>query len=240
MADLLEVLDLQAGYGGNAVLQGVTMNVAESETVLLLGPNGHGKSTLALAISGGLEPTGGEVRFLGERIDGLSRAETLRAGLVHIPQGDALFPEMTVLQNLVVASGFSREAWGQRKTALAEVFEFFPRLAERSSQAAASLSGGERRMLALGRGLMMPSRLLVIDEPALGLAPIVADEVYSRIREIAKEGRSVLLIDESATHAEIAERVYVMQSGEIVSHVPSDKFFDHPDLVNNYFTGLSA
>lgn len=236
---LLQATDVCAGYDGNRVLHEVTFGVAEGETVVILGPNGHGKSTFAQAISGSLPLDRGSVELCGTRIDTLTRAAIVHAGLVHVPQGDMLFPEMTVLENLYVAAGYRRDAWRTRKERLNEVFELFPRLEERRRQQASTLSGGERRMLALGRGLMTPSRLLVIDEPSLGLAPLVVDEVYRRIATIRDSGRSVLLIDESASHMELADRVCVMQSGQIIRELTVDEFNRDSELVETYFVGGS-
>ncbi|MGH7966720.1 MAG: ABC transporter ATP-binding protein [Candidatus Binatia bacterium] len=239
MTALLEVDSIRCGYGGNTVLNGVSLIVGDGETVLLLGPNGHGKSTLARAISGVLPIYSGSISFAGGAVSGQSPGTVLRRGLVHIPQGDLMFPEMTVLENLVVAAGLDRLGWRNRGRRLDEVFELFPRLEERSRQLASTLSGGERRMLALGRGLMRPAELLVIDEPSLGLAPILVSEVYGKISQIAAEdGRSVLLIDESATHLDIADRILVMQSGEIVMERTAERFLDDRELVETYFVGL--
>jgi branched-chain amino acid transport system ATP-binding protein len=204
-----------------------------------LGPNGHGKSTFALAIAGLLTLYGGEIFFSNRRVDGLSRREILDRGLVLVAQGDSLYREMTVADNLLAATAFHRSIWRARRERLRDVYALFPALEAIAKRLAGSLSGGERRMLALGCGLMTPCRLIVIDEPSLGLAPLVVQEVHQKIREIANEGRSVLVIDESASHIDLVDRVCVMQAGEIVSDMGTKAFMKDPRLVETYFIGAA-
>lgn len=214
---MLKVIDLHAGYGGSEVLHSVSLQVGEGEAVVILGPNGHGKSTLLRAISGLIRPTAGRVELDGRVISDLPPHEIVAAGIIHIPQGDLPFPELTVMENLLMGA-YRSEAWQQRQQRLEQVFALFPVLAERRNQLARSLSGGERRMLALGRGLMGKARLLMIDEPSLGLAPFLIDNVYETIREIKeKQGLAILLADENADHiAGLADRVYLLESGSLV------------------------
>ena len=237
---LLAVDELFAGYGGSSVLEDVSMRVADGETVVLLGPNGHGKSTLARAVSGVLPASSGRIQFLGRRIESLSPAQIVALGLVHIPQGDLLFPEMSVLENLLAPTAYNRSLWKARRRRLDHVFEVFPLLRSRASQPANTLSGGERRMLALGRGLMVPARLLVIDEPALGLAPAVVEEVYRRIHDIKRAGIAVLLIEESANHLTLADRVYLLQNGRIEREAVGATVLHDAALVDTYFFGEPA
>jgi branched-chain amino acid transport system ATP-binding protein len=237
---LLAVRDLSAGYGGSSVLEGVSLRVDAGETVVVLGPNGHGKSTLVRAISGLVPDQGGAIEFLGRRIDGLSPAQIVALGLVQIPQGDLLFPEMSVLENLLAAVANQRSLWKARRGRLEHVFELFPLLRQRAGQPANTLSGGERRMLALGRGLMALARLLVIDEPALGLAPTIVDEVYQRIADIKESGVAILLIEESANHLGVADRVYLLQNGRIERESDGATLLNDAALVDTYFFGEPA
>ena len=213
---LLRLSDVRAGYGETEVLHGVSLHVADGETVVMLGPNGHGKTTLLRTISGLLPARGGDVAFAGQRLTGRQPDAIVGLGVIHIPQGDLLFPEMTVLENLLMGA-YHADAWSRRRARLDEIFEFFPLLHERQKQLARTLSGGERRMLALGRGLMGEARLLMIDEPSLGLAPVIIEDLYRRIGEIKESGRSILLVEESAAHVEgLADRVYLLENGLII------------------------
>jgi branched-chain amino acid transport system ATP-binding protein len=231
---MLKVTDLQAGYGGSTVLHGVSLEVKDGEAVVILGPNGHGKTTLLRAISGLVKPTAGTVEFDGQVISRLNPAEIVAAGVVHIPQGDLPFPELTVLDNLLMGA-YLPDAWRQRKQKLEQVYELFPVLKERPRQLARSLSGGERRMLALGRGLMGNAKILVIDEPSLGLAPFLIEEVYQRIRDINKSGMSILLADENADHIEgLADRVYLLESGSIVGQGTAEEMLRNEALLAAY------
>ncbi len=213
---MLSVEGVSAGYGGSVVLHSVSLQVNEGEAVVLLGPNGHGKTTLLRVISGLVRPLEGSVRFDDVELTDLRPDEIVAAGVVHIPQGDLPFPLMSVTENLLMGA-YPSQVWRERQGRLDQVLELFPGLASRRNQLARSLSGGERRMLALGRGLMGKARILLIDEPSLGLAPGLAEQVYSRIADIRKTGISILLVDESANHVEgFAQRVYVMGAGMIV------------------------
>jgi branched-chain amino acid transport system ATP-binding protein len=231
---MLKVTDLEAGYGGSVVLHGVSLEVRDGEAVVILGPNGHGKTTLLRAISGLVRPTAGTVEFDGNVISRLNPADVVASGVVHIPQGDLPFPELTVLENLLMGA-YLPSAWQQRKQKLQQVYELFPVLGERPRQLARSLSGGERRMLALGRGLMGNARILVVDEPSLGLAPFLIDEVYQKIHDINKSGMSILLADENADHIEgFADRVYLLESGSIVGAGTADSMLRDEALLAAY------
>lgn len=213
---VLELSGVRSGYGDTVVLRDLSIHVGDGETVVILGPNGHGKTTLLRTVSGLLPLRAGEITFAGQRLNRRAPDAIAGLGVVHIPQGDLLFPEMTVLENLLMGA-YAAPAWARRKTRLEEIFAFFPRLGERQRQLARTLSGGERRMLAIGRGLMGEGRLLMIDEPSLGLAPVIIEELYRRIGEIKASGRSILLVEESAAHVEdLADRVYLIESGQIV------------------------
>jgi len=231
---MLKVTNLESGYGGSMVLHGVSLEVKDGEAVVLLGPNGHGKTTLLRTISGLIRPSAGRIEFDGKVLSEMSPAEIVAAGVVHIPQGDLPFPELTVLENLLMGA-YLPDAWKQRKQKLEQVYELFPVLRERSNQLARTLSGGERRMLALGRGLMSNAKLLMVDEPSLGLAPFLIEEVYRKIRDINKSGLSVLLADENADHiAGFADRVYLLEMGSIVSEGTAEEMLKNEALLAAY------
>lgn len=231
---MLTVTEIHAGYAGSGVLHGVTLRVADGEGVVILGPNGHGKTTLLRAISGLIHPTKGSIDFDGEDIARKRADEIAAAGIVHIPQGDLLFPEMTVAENLLMGA-YVKEAWSTRESKLADVYELFPALAERKGQLARSLSGGERRMLALGRGLMARARILLIDEPSLGLAPVATERIYESVRAIKGSGMSILLVDENANHVTgLADRVYLLESGQLVREGPAEQLLKDEALLAAY------
>jgi branched-chain amino acid transport system ATP-binding protein len=231
---MLKVSDLNAGYEGSEVLHSLSLQVGDGEAVVVLGPNGHGKTTLLRAISGLIHPTAGTIEFDGRVISGMRASEIVAAGIIHIPQGDLPFPELSVMENLLMGA-YRAEAWTERKSKLEQVFTLFPVLGERPNQLARSLSGGERRMLALGRGLMSKAKLLMIDEPSLGLAPFLIEDVYQTIRNIRKTGLSILLADENADQIEgLADRVYLLESGTLVKEGTVDDMFQDEALLAAY------
>lgn len=231
---MLQVTDLRAGYGGSEVLHSVSLHVSEGEAVVILGPNGHGKTTLLRAISGLIRPASGRAELDGRLISSLPPEEIVAAGVIHIPQGDLPFPEMTVLENLLMGA-YRAEAWRERHQRLDRVFHLFPRLAERRNQLARSLSGGERRMLGIARGLMGKARILMVDEPSLGLAPLVIEQVYETIREIKRTGLSILLVDENANHVSgLADRVYLLEAGVLVREGPAEALLKDEALLSAY------
>jgi branched-chain amino acid transport system ATP-binding protein len=213
---MLETKDLHASYGQTRVLHGIDLTVGDGEFVIVIGPNGHGKTTLLRTISGLMAPSRGEIVFAGRRIDGHRPDVIASDGLVHIPQGDLPFGDMTVEENLVLGA-FPADAWASRSGRLDHVFGIFPMLADRRGQRARTLSGGERRMLALGRGLMREAHMLMIDEPSLGLAPVIVNEVYRHIERIVASGVTLLLVEENFSHVQTFDaRVLVLESGRIV------------------------
>ena len=231
---MLTVTDLYAGYAGTEVLHAVSLQVGEGEAVVILGPNGHGKTTLLRAISGLIRPTTGTVELNGRVISNLRAEEIVAAGVIHIPQGDLLFSQMTVMENLLMGA-YLPDAWRERKQKLEQAFQLFPLLAERKNQLAASLSGGERRMLALGRGMMGSAKLLMIDEPSLGLAPRITEELYQTIKEINRNGLSILLVDENADHvADLAHRVYLLETGVFVGEGLAEQMLQDEALLSAY------
>lgn len=231
---MLAVRDLHAGYAGSEVLVGVSLRVDQGEGVVVLGPNGHGKTTLLRAISGLVRPTAGVVELDDELISDKRPDEIAAAGVIHIPQGDLLFPEMTVYENLVMGA-YVKRAWRERQQRLSRVYELFDWLPERKDQLARSLSGGERRMLALARGLMADARVLLIDEPSLGLAPVITEQIYASIRGIKESGLAILIADENANHLDaLADRVYLLETGSFVREAPADRLLADEALLAAY------
>jgi branched-chain amino acid transport system ATP-binding protein len=231
---MLELSGISAGYGPATVLHGVDLTVDKGECVVILGPNGHGKSTLLKTISGLIKAAEGTMRFIGDDITTARADEIARRGLVHIPQGDALFREMTVEDNLLMGS-FVKETWVDREARLEQTYELFPQLNDRRKQLAHTLSGGERRMLAIGRGLMAKAKLLMIDEPSLGLAPRIIEQIYDQIWVIKEGGMAILLADENADHVSgLADRVLLLESGVFVREGPADLLLADEALLGAY------
>ena len=213
---MLEVENIDAFYGEFQVLNSVSMNLGEGELHILLGPNGHGKSTFLKTTCGLMKPSSGSIRFMGEKIHHLACEKIVEMGIVYIAEDRELFPQMTVLENLKMGA-HNRHARAHEKESLEYVLEMFPRLSERIKSFASTLSGGEARMLAIGRGLMSKARFLAIDEPSLGLSPLFRSEVFKNIETIYKSGMGVLLVEQTMPKiADLADRIYLMEEGQIV------------------------
>ena len=213
---LLVVHEIEAYYGRVRALHSVSLEVAEGSVVALLGANGAGKTTTLRVISGLIRPTRGSVEFDGERIDGWTPDRVVRAGIVQVPEGRQIFADLTVRENLLLG-GYARSDLGRARQEPARVFDYFPRLRERLQQRAGTLSGGEQQMLAIGRALMGRPRLLVLDEPSLGLAPILVKEIFRVISEIRAAGTTVLLVEQNAHMAlDVADRAYVLETGSVI------------------------
>ena len=212
---MLRVEALEVAYGKIQALWGINVEIPEGEIVAVVGANGAGKTTMLKTLSGLLRPMAGRIALDDRRIDLLSPAEIVGLGVVHVPEGRKLFPEMTVLDNLLVG-GYPAGARSRRPQRLEHVFTVFPRLAERRRQLAGTLSGGEQQMVAIGRGLMAGPRILMLDEPSLGLAPIMVQEMFGVIGEINRTGVTVLLVEQNTEHAlALAHRGFVLESGRV-------------------------
>ena len=231
----LEVQALETGYGKAQVLFGVDLEVEAVELVALLGANGAGKTTLLRALSGLLRPWKGSVLLGGKDLRGLSPARRARLGLGHVPEGRQLFPLMTVEENLRLGAAFL--APGREKEGYERVYALFPRLAERRRQLAGTLSGGEQQMLAIGRALMGFPRILLVDEPSLGLSPRLAEEVLLALKEVARGGVGVLLVEQNvALSLEVAERGYVLEHGRVVLEGPAQALAQDPRVREAYLS----
>ena len=230
---LLEIASLCAGYGDTDVLRGIDLDVAAGEIVAVLGSNGVGKSTLNRTISGVLRARSGTVRFGGVSIEHDRPAAIVARGLIHVPEGRRIFPNLSVRENLDLGS--YRRATARRAANRDRVYAIFPRLSERSTQRAGTLSGGEQQMLAIGRGLMAEPRLLILDEPSLGLSPILVEELFVLIKRIHADGVAVLLVEQNVVQSlEIAGRAYILAEGHCVMSGRSADIAADPQLKRAY------
>jgi branched-chain amino acid transport system ATP-binding protein len=214
MRDLLTIEGLHAGYGAVEVLRGVELRIGQGELVALLGSNGAGKTTLNSVVSGLLPTWAGRVMFDGQDLTGMHYRRVVQAGLIQVPEGRKVFPNLSVLENLELGA-FTR-ARARRAHNLARVFDTFPRLRERQTQLAGTMSGGEQQMLAIGRGLMAEPKLLILDEPSLGLSPLLVEDMFALIAQLRASGLAVLLVEQNVGQSlDIADRAYVMENGSI-------------------------
>jgi len=228
---MLRIVDLCAGYGPLPVLRHVSLEVREGEVVCLVGANGAGKTTLLRAVSGVVRPQSGEVWFQGRSLVGLSPAAVVRLGVSHVPEGRHLFPELTVRDNLLLGAASLPEACRRVQDTLQSVYALFPRLRERERQRAGTLSGGEQQMLAVGRALMARPRLLLVDEPSLGLAPVVAKSVFRALVEINRQGTTVLLVEQDLRSSlRMAHRGYVLENGRVVRSGTGRELLEDPQV----------
>jgi branched-chain amino acid transport system ATP-binding protein len=230
---LLAVSGIAAGYGASEVLRGIDLEVAAGEIVTVLGSNGAGKSTLNRTISGVLRATRGSIRFAGQAIEREKPATIVARGLIHVPEARCVFPNLTIEENLDLGS--YRRGRVRRERNRARVFAIFPRLAERRSQRAGTLSGGEQQMLAIGRGLMAEPELLILDEPSLGLSPRLVEELFALIRRINSEGIALLLVEQNVVQClEVARRAYILEDGTFVLQGNAADIRDDPNLKRAY------
>jgi branched-chain amino acid transport system ATP-binding protein len=230
---VFEVSNLRAGYGAVEVLRGIDLSISKGEIVTLLGSNGVGKTTFSAVVSGLMQPWSGSIIFEGKPIAGLAPQAIVDEGLIQVPEGRHVFPNMTVRENLELGS--YRRGKSNRTRNIEHVAEIFPRLRERFSQNAGTLSGGEQQMLAIGRGMMAEPQLLILDEPSIGLSPLLVEEMFSLIKQLNTDGLTILLVEQNVLQSmEIADRAFVMENGEIkLSGVPAD-LMDDPELQRSY------
>jgi branched-chain amino acid transport system ATP-binding protein len=237
---LLEVLDLVAAYGDLSALSGATLAVKAGEIVALVGPNGAGKSTLLRCVSGLLRPRSGSITSEGRDLRALHPHEIVDHGLALVPEGRRLFGQMTVEENLALGA-FSRRARADKQASLERVYAIFPALSERRRQVSRSLSGGQQQMVAIGRALMAAPRLLMLDEPSLGLAPRVVESIFETFATINRSGVSVLLVEQNVRAAlRLAHRAYVLESGRVVGGGPARQLLDDPHVRRAYLGPLAA
>jgi branched-chain amino acid transport system ATP-binding protein len=230
---VLEVAGLRAGYGTVEILRGVDLTVGAGEIVALLGSNGAGKSTLNNTVCGLYRAFGGSIRFEGKDIADASSMTIVEAGLIQVPEGRRVFPNLSVRDNLELGS--YRRGKPARRRNFDHVVEIFPRLGERLTQAAGTLSGGEQQMLAIGRGLMSEPKLLILDEPSLGLSPILVEEMFDLIRRLHEHGLSILLVEQNVVQSlAIAHRAYVLENGRIALSGLAADLARHPELRKSY------
>ena len=230
---MLEVRGLFAGYGPVEVLRGIDLDVGAGEVVAVLGSNGAGKSTLNNNLSGLFRPFAGSIRFEGREIAGAASTRIVDLGLIHVPEGRRVFPNMSVRENLELGS--YRRGRANRATNLARVVRIFPRLEERFGQLAGTLSGGEQQMLAIGRGLMSEPRLLILDEPSLGLSPLLVEQMFDLVRMINNEGLAILLMEQNVVESlALAARAYIIENGAVVMSGAAAEIAADPELKRRY------
>jgi branched-chain amino acid transport system ATP-binding protein len=231
---LLEVENLNVYYGAIHALQGISFNIQEGEIVTLIGANGAGKSTTLRTVSGLLRPRVGTVKFNGKDITTTAAEQIVTMGVSHVPEGRKIFAPLTVRENLEMGA-YTRSDPGEIKATMDRVFASFPRLKERINQLGGTLSGGEQQMLATGRGLMSLPRLLLLDEPSMGLSPILVEEIFRIIKEINQQGTSILLVEQNAQMAlSIANRAYVLETGRIVLSGTAKEVAENPQVKTAY------
>jgi branched-chain amino acid transport system ATP-binding protein len=238
MSDSLLDLDgVSAGYAGRPVLREISLSVQSGLVVVILGPNGHGKTTLLRCISGLVKPTAGIIRFDGKTLNRHSSEKIVKLGIAHVPQGDLLFPEMSVRDNLLMGAYLCASA-EDRQNRLEKIYALLPKLKERWEQMANSLSGGERRMLAIGRGLMTQGRLMLLDEPSLGLAPVMIDQIYAVINNLKAQGKTIVLVEEHPKRAfEVADLVYLLEDGRIIWQGKPEEMTGRQKMLDAYLGG---
>lgn len=241
MTALLEVKDLELAYGQVAVCRGISLRLDRGEIVALIGANGAGKSTTLRAIAGLLPPRAGTINFSGKDVTAMPSYERSKLGIALVPEGRRVFPFLTVRENLELGGFNVRNDAAKIRQRLDGVFTMFPRLSERTGQNAGTLSGGEQQMLALGRAMMSEPQLLCLDEPSLGLAPIVVHDIFQKIRAINAAGTSVLLVEQNARHAfETASRGYVLQTGSVIASGSCAELKANPRVQEAYLGRIAA
>lgn len=231
---LLSIKNLVAGYGDIKIIKNLSLEVNQGEILSIVGANGAGKTTLLKTISGLITPDSGEIIFDGKRIDKLPPHEITDLGIIHVPEGRRIFPFFTVYENLLIGSTMPR-AIKERKRNLEFIFELLPRLAERKNQTGNTLSGGEQQMLAIGRALMGMPRILMLDEPSLGLSPLLVSTIFDIISRISKEGITVMLVEQNVKQAlQLSQRAYVLENGMISLEGSSEEVLNNPEVKKAY------
>ena len=234
MARVLEVRDIDVFYGELQALWGVSLDIEEGELVALVGSNGAGKTTTLRTISGLLKPAKGYIKFMGKDITGWPPHKIAEAGIAHVPEGRQLFPKLTVMENLKMGA-YTKKAREKIEDSLEFVFSLFPRLKERKNQLAGTMSGGERQMLAIARGLMLRPKLLMLDEPSLGLAPKLVLKVMDTLKRLHEEGLTILLVEQNVKYAlELADRGYVLETGRVIMHGTGKELLENPKIKSAY------
>jgi branched-chain amino acid transport system ATP-binding protein len=234
---LLTIKDLHVAYGNILALQGISLEVCEGEIVTLIGANGAGKSTLLRAISGVVPVRSGSITFDAVNLVATPAHRIVELGIAHVPEGRGIFANLTVLENLKLATWSRKDRTGLQKE-YQRVFQIFPRLAERQHQLAGTLSGGEQQMLAVGRALMTRGRLMLLDEPSMGLAPVLVREIFQTVREINAAGTTILLVEQNARQAlKLAHRGYVLETGRLTVAGPANELMDDPSVKAAYLGG---
>lgn len=231
---LLSINNLNSGYGDIKIIKNLSLEVNRGEIVSIVGANGAGKTTLLKTISGLLTPDSGEIWLEGNRIDHLPPHQITDLGIIHVPEGRRIFPVFTVYENLLIGSSMPR-TMKERQQNLEYVFDLLPRLAERKNQAGSTLSGGEQQMLAIGRALMGMPRVLMLDEPSLGLSPLLVSTVFELISKIASEGITVMLVEQNVKQAlKLSQRAYVLENGMVALEGPSEEIISNPQVKKAY------
>ncbi|KOR79817.1 ABC transporter ATP-binding protein [Peribacillus simplex] len=234
---MLKIEDINVYYGNIQALKGISLSINEGEIVTLIGANGAGKSTLLKSISGLLKPKQGKIIFEGDSIGGKAAQSIVKMGISHVPEGRRVFANMTVEENLQLGAYLRKDKAGIKQD-MEKVYELFPRLLERLKQQSGTLSGGEQQMLAMGRALMAKPRLLLLDEPSMGLAPLLVKQIFHIIEEINKTGTTILLVEQNANLAlSIADRAYVVETGRIVLSGKSEELTASEEIKNAYLGG---
>lgn len=231
---ILDLQNIDTFYGGIQALKGISLHVGAGEIVTLIGSNGAGKSTTLKTISGQVKPKSGSILYNGTEISNRAPHETALSGIAHVPEGRRIFPKLTVKENLEMGA-FSVKDKRIVKERMERVFQYFPRIKERLSQQGGTMSGGEQQMLAIGRALMMQPKILMLDEPSMGLAPIIVEQIFEIIKELNNEGITILLVEQNAFQAlSIADRGYVIQNGEITLSGPGKELIDNEQIQEAY------
>ena len=234
---MLEIKDLNCFYGNVQVLWDVNLRIEEGELVALLGANCAGKTTLLNAVTGTVKPASGHILFRGEELVGMSTEKLLEKGISYLPENGGLFPDMSIQENLELGA-YPRSMWGNRKQTMEKIFELFPKLRERRTQLARTLSGGERQMLAMGRGMMSGPSLCLYDELSYGLSPLMAKEAMGMVKTLRDRGMTVLLVEQNVKQSmEIADRAYVLENGRITLEGPCSELLEN-DYVKRAYLGM--